>query len=177
MRNYTPIAEAPGYFDLLIKVYPNGKMTQHLLQMKEGCQINISSPLGNFDLNAISGAYEGFLMLAGGTGITPMWQIIRSSHFELKEKRLIFGNVAEEDILLRDELEGKKSEFFHPVHVLNEHSAQWKGEVGFITKELVERERRKFKGGNLMILICGPLPMVRVLEKMCEENDWEHFVF
>jgi len=36
--SYTPISdpEAKGYFDLLIKVYPDGKMSQHFASLKPG---------------------------------------------------------------------------------------------------------------------------------------------
>ncbi|RHN63910.1 putative cytochrome-b5 reductase [Medicago truncatula] len=35
---YTPISdpEIKGYFDLLIKVYPKGRMTQHFASLKSG---------------------------------------------------------------------------------------------------------------------------------------------
>ena len=55
-------------------------------------------------------------MIAGGTGITPMLQVIRAI---LKNPRdttklyLIFANQTEEDILLRQELESLQSDRFH----------------------------------------------------------------
>jgi cytochrome-b5 reductase len=45
-------------------------------------------------------------MIAGGTGITPMLQLIREmlqNPDESIELRLIFANQSEDDILLRDE--------------------------------------------------------------------------
>lgn len=43
------------------------------------------------------------LMIAGGTGITPMYQIIKSSLKDPKDKtqlRLIYANVNEDDICM-----------------------------------------------------------------------------
>jgi cytochrome-b5 reductase len=177
VRNYTPMAETDGYFDLLIKVYPKGRMTQHLMQMRVGNEIYISKPLGSFDLAGAHGAYEGYLMLAGGTGITPLWQIIKSPNFREREKRLIFGNVTEEDILLRQELQSEMNEFFNAVLILNEATADWNGEVGFIDEEIVRREKEKFETENLLILICGPPAMSRTMERICRDNNWENFVF
>ena len=47
-------------------------------------------------------------MIAGGTGITPMLQIIREileNPEDKTEVSLLFANNAEEDILMRDELD------------------------------------------------------------------------
>jgi len=127
MRAYTPTSSDDdlGYFDLLIKVYfkgvhpkfpDGGKMSQHLESMKVGDTIDVRGPLGSF-------VYEGkgkftiggkekkvtdFGMIAGGTGITPHYQVIKAI---LKDKEdstrmhLLFANQTEEDILLRKELD------------------------------------------------------------------------
>ncbi len=59
--------------------------------------------------------YEMVLLNAGGTGITPMLQLIRDifrNTSDRTELALLFANQSEEDILLRDELEQVKKE--HP---------------------------------------------------------------
>ena len=55
-------------------------------------------------------------MVAGGTGITPMLQIIRAIQrdpTDTTEVWLIFANQTEEDILLRKELEAVPNARFH----------------------------------------------------------------
>ncbi len=47
-------------------------------------------------------------MIAGGTGITPMLQIVKAALKNPEDKTklsLIFANVNEEDILLKDEMD------------------------------------------------------------------------
>ena len=47
-------------------------------------------------------------MIAGGTGITPMYQVAKAllqDHEEYTTINLIYANVTEEDILLRKELD------------------------------------------------------------------------
>lgn len=47
-------------------------------------------------------------MLAGGTGVTPMYQVAQAILKDAQDTTqlvLIFGNLTEEDILLREELE------------------------------------------------------------------------
>ena len=63
-----------GYFDLMIKVYPQGKMSQHIDHLKIGDTIEVKGPKGKFHYQPNMKAQLG--MLAGGTGITPMLQII-----------------------------------------------------------------------------------------------------
>lgn len=113
VRNYTPISplNAKSRFELLVKCYANGKMSQHLSNLPLQSKILIRGPAGKFNETADFG--DSVLMIAGGSGITPMWQLIR--HFyrdsaENQKKRvlkihLIYANVSEDDILLRDEIE------------------------------------------------------------------------
>ena len=52
-------------------------------------------------------------MIAGGTGITPMTQIMRQiikDNNDKTEIKLIFGNVSIDDILLKDELQTMRSQ-------------------------------------------------------------------
>lgn len=54
---------------------------------------------------------QSIALIAGGSGITPMWQILQSIDANPADKTkvtLIFSNQTEEDILLRKEFEGKK---------------------------------------------------------------------
>eukprot|EP00483_Globobulimina_turgida_P009216 UN09235 len=128
-RAYTPISDDSdlGYFDLLIKIYPNGEMSQYLSKMKVNQFIEFEGPLGmicyekasclkikKFDFDTMQDM-EHYLnvkkigMLAGGTGINPIYQIIK--HIDKNKKTdgtkisLIFSNKTEEDILLKDELD------------------------------------------------------------------------
>ncbi|EER18393.1 conserved hypothetical protein, partial [Perkinsus marinus ATCC 50983] len=49
-RPYTPITigTALGYFDLLIKTYPSGRLTPWINQLKIGDEAFISGPFGSF---------------------------------------------------------------------------------------------------------------------------------
>ncbi|CAA6672674.1 unnamed protein product [Spirodela intermedia] len=76
IRPYTPISdiESRGYFDLLIKVYPEGKMSQHIAGLKPGDVLEVKGPIEKFRYSPNMKKQIG--MIAGGTGITPMLQII-----------------------------------------------------------------------------------------------------
>ncbi|KAF1317752.1 Nadh-cytochrome b5 reductase, partial [Globisporangium splendens] len=103
MRSYTPVSsdDALGYVDLVVKVYfkdvhpkfpEGGKMSQHLESLKIGETIEVSGPKGKLSYMGKGEIHikhrvrdpapeirvaKKIGMIAGGTGITPMLQIIR----------------------------------------------------------------------------------------------------
>ena len=85
-----------------------------------------------------------FGMIAGGTGITPMLQIIRAvirgrKAGDTTEIDLIFANVNQEDILLQEDLDqlAKEDKGFRVHYVLNNPPEGWTGGVGFVTPEMM----------------------------------------
>ena len=99
-------------------------------------------------------------MIAGGTGITPMLQIIRASLKNSSDKTqlsLIYANVNPEDILLKkelDELAAKHSDRFTVYYVLNNAPEGWTGGVGFVSKEQIEKYLPK-TSDDIKVLMCG----------------------
>jgi cytochrome-b5 reductase len=87
MRPYTPIECRPDGFDCLIKIYPNGKMSQYLNKIESGQKLSIRGVFSDVTYTQHKLSIPGFIsdlkitnlsMLAGGTGITPCYQIIKS---------------------------------------------------------------------------------------------------
>ena len=109
-------------------------------------------------------------MVAGGTGVTPMYQVaaaILADPQDRTEVSLIFGNLTEEDILLRAELEQLAKE--HPArfklfYVLNTPPAGWTGGVGFVTPDMLRTHLAPPAEGT-MVLRCGPPPMCDAMKK------------
>lgn len=117
-------------------------------------------------------------MLAGGTGITPMLQIIRAilkNPDDLTKITLIYANVTIDDILLREDLEDfarKFPEKFKLVLVVEKtgEDGVWNGGVGFITEAMI-REYCPSPAKDIKILICGPPPMVSAMKKHTEVQN------
>lgn len=87
---------------------------------------------------------RSFGMIAGGTGITPMLQIIRAvirgrPTGDKTQIDLIFANVNQEDILLKEDLDqlAKQDSGFRVHYVLNNPPEKWEGGVGFVTPEMI----------------------------------------
>lgn len=148
VRSYTPISsdENPGYFDLLIKSYPTGNISKYVASLKIGQSLKVKGPKGAMVYTP--GLVRRFGMIAGGTGITPMLQIIRAiirgrprlGGKDTTEVDLIFANVKEEDILLREDLDALAAEDdkFRVFYVLNNPPEHWDGGVGFVSAEMIK---------------------------------------
>jgi nitrate reductase (NAD(P)H) len=194
MRAYTPTSSDHdlGHFDLVIKIYfagvssqfpEGGKMSQHLGKMAVGDSIDVKGPLGHvtyvsrgvLKLGEETHTVKKFTMLCGGTGITPIYQVLCAVLRDAKdttEMSLIFANRTEADILLKDELDMLARG--HPnrltVHYILSKPAdaqKWlegghgscpaTRSVGHLTKDLVAQKCAP--GGattGAFALLCGP---------------------
>ncbi|KAF8466677.1 hypothetical protein BDZ91DRAFT_848794 [Kalaharituber pfeilii] len=177
IRSYTPVSSDAvdrGHFDLLIKSYPTGNISKYIANLKIGETIKVKGPKGQMVYRP--GLVRAFGMIAGGTGITPMLQIIRAILMNDEDNTkvdLIFANVGIEDILLKDELDdlvrkedqsGRRR--FRVYYVLNNPPEHWTGGVGFVTADMI-KEWCPLPAKDMKILICGPPPMVSAMKKAC----------
>jgi cytochrome-b5 reductase len=200
MRSYTPISSDDnlGYFDLLIKSYPTGNISKHIASLTIGQTLNVKGPKGAmvYTPNLV----RHFGMIAGGTGITPMLQIIRAiikgrpenGGTDTTEVDLIFANVNKEDILLKEDLDAlaAKDKGFRVHYVLNNPPEKWDGGVGFVTADMIKvcslctlsstvhfanmaQAKLPAPASDIKILICGPPPMISAMKKACESIGYE----
>mmetsp|Transcript_16545 Transcript_16545/g.21890 ORF Transcript_16545/g.21890 Transcript_16545/m.21890 type:complete len:969 (-) Transcript_16545:142-3048(-) len=185
MRAYTPITgdEVKGHFDLVIKVYfknehpkfpEGGKMSQYLNELQLGQTIDVRGPLGHinylgkgeFNIDGTSICASNICMMAGGTGITPMFQVISAILRDAEDFTnvfLIYANNTEDDILLLEELDQmSKSQNCSIFHTLAtpKNSEVWKGGVGFITEDMV-KQNFPSPSKDTLVLMCGPPPMLK----------------
>ncbi|CAN8064691.1 unnamed protein product [Agarophyton chilense] len=169
-RPYTPISsqDCAGYFELLVKIYPqpHGLMSRHLDSLRVGQTIDVRGPLGKFTYEKNS--YKTINMVCGGTGITPMWQVfsaILKDATDGTKISLVFANVSESDILLRQELDelAETDDRFSVYYVVNEASPTWGGGVGFVTKDMLE-DRFGAPDSDALVLMCGPPPMNKAMK-------------
>ncbi|RUS35493.1 armadillo-type protein [Jimgerdemannia flammicorona] len=166
-RSYTPTSSDDdlGHFDLVIKSYSAGNVSKFIGELKIGDGIDVRGPKGAFTYTPNMCRAIG--MLAGGTGITPMLQIIRAVLKNPEDKTqlsLVFANVNEEDILLKKDLDGlaAKHDNFKVHYVLNNPPEGWTGGVGFVTKDIIDEHCPKPADG-VKILLCGPPPMIAAM--------------
>eukprot|EP00439_Symbiodinium_sp_Y106_P063839 s4047_g9.t3 len=190
MRAYTPVTDdsTPGHVDLLVKVYfkdvhpefpEGGKMSQHMESMKIGDAIEVKGPVGDFVYKGRGrftwrgqpGFCKEISMIAGGTGLTPCWQVLLAIMRDPKDStkvRLLYASKSPGDILAREMLEKLAAEntqrfSLHLTVDRVDGGEQWKGHVGHVNAEMAKASL--FKAGQETICaMCGPPVM---LEKAC----------
>ncbi|CAL5428481.1 unnamed protein product [Camellia sinensis] len=186
IKPYTPttLDSDVGYFELVIKMYPQGRMSHHFREMREGDYLAVKGPkfrarkacrfkvlegirkVGRFKYQP--GQVRAFGMLAGGTGITPMFQVARAILENPNDKtniNLIYANVTYEDILLKEELANLACSFpnrFNVYYVLNQPPEGWDGGLGFVSKEIIQAHCPA-PASDIQILRCGPPPMNKAM--------------
>ncbi|CEP17994.1 hypothetical protein [Parasitella parasitica] len=171
IRPYTPTSpeETKGYVDFVIKDYPQGLMSRHIHSMKEGDTIDIKGPFEKWNWEKKPVAEVG--MIAGGTGITPMLQLLRrvfdnKSNDMTSKFTLVFGNITEEDILFKkelDELEKKYPANFKVHYILEQPPTGWTGSVGYVTPDLIKKYMPKPNNESSAVFVCGPTPLMEVV--------------
>ncbi|NXB48950.1 NB5R4 reductase, partial [Leucopsar rothschildi] len=148
---------------LMIKIYSHGLFTQALDQLQIGDNISVSNPEGSFKKSQVQTS-EDLLLLAGGTGFTPMVKLLNFALTEvscLRTVKLIFFNKTEDDILWRNQLEqlALKHERFEVQFILSQPSKDWVGKQGKISSSLLsEFVKRSRRDSKVLICICGPAP-------------------
>ncbi len=176
VRSYTPttLDEEKGYFDLLIKAYPNGNISKYISELNIGDTIKVRGPKGffNYEVNST----KHFAMVSGGTGITPMYQIIQAiirNPNDHTKVTLVYGNVSEEDILLKKELDEivATHENIKVYYMLDKPPKDWTGGSGYITEQILKEQLPAAAPEN-RLLLCGPPLMVSSVKKSAVNLGW-----
>lgn len=131
-------------------------------------------------------------MVAGGSGITPLYQVIqavlRDQPGDRTEMHLVYANRTEEDILLRGELERWAAEFpdrlkvWYVVERVKRPEEGWEYSVGFVTEAILREHVPEGGDDDALALACGPPAMIQLavapsLEKMKYRRSSSFVVF
>jgi cytochrome-b5 reductase len=168
IRPYTPTSspDARGYLELVIKQYPDGPMSNHIFNLKVGDQLLFKGPIAKIKYETNAWSHIG--MIAGGTGITPMLQVIHRALSDPADKTkvtLVFGNISSDDILLKKELDalaGQYPDRFKVHYTLDKPTESWKGFRGFITSDMLkEAGLPNASDDKVMVMVCGSSGMLK----------------
>lgn len=171
VRSYTPTSldsDSVGFFELLIKSYEKGNISKHFAELKIGDKIKVRGPKGFYQY--VPNMCEEIGMIAGGTGIAPMYQIMKAIFANDADKTkvsLVYGNQTEEDILLKKELDAfvaKKPDQFNIYYMLDKAPESWTGGVGYITADIM-KDHLPIPADGVQLLVCGPPPMVSSIKR------------
>ncbi|WKX92740.1 hypothetical protein Q1695_010627 [Nippostrongylus brasiliensis] len=159
----------------MIKIYEQGICTPSLEKLNIGDSIEFSEPIGNIDLSPWTSPKFGLLMLAAGTGLTPMVNIISARLLKSSDEgldssstELLLFNKSEEDIVSDDWLPMKwTDERMKIEHILSAPSEKWSGRVGRITAQMLPESQ-----DSLRVLICGPDGFIATASKLLQDAGY-----
>ena len=201
IRSYTPISETSkkGYIDILIKVYADapasegrpaivgGKMTKALDAIPTGHWVDMKGPIGKFEylgkgactVNAKQRKVKKFIMVCGGSGITPIFQVLRAVMQDKQDQTkctLLNGNRLVEDILCKEDLDAFQSaneDRCQILYTLTQGPEDWQGLRGRIAGPLLEKHCQVGEKGDTMVLVCGPEPLEKSVKSWLLGNGWK----
>lgn len=108
----------------------------------------------------------GYVLIAGGVGITPLYSICQTlaEREDVRPVLLFYGARNSEDLTFREELDALQGCMnLQVIYVLSEPSENWEGESGFITTEILKRYLPK-QFRRFVYFICGPEPLMDAME-------------
>lgn len=161
-EHHFTISSAPGRDPggiISFTVKAVGDYTGMLGGLRPGDNARIEGPFGVFSNEGMTGP---FIFIAGGIGITPIMSMIRAMRDSGKaeESVLIYNAKTRSDLVFKKELDelAKRADWFRIVYLVGSH----------IDSKVLKSEVRDFK--NSKFFVCGPLPMMELVEKLLVEN-------
>lgn len=186
LRPYTPIypvlpREENGTITFCVKTYfptedgpypPGGLVSNYLDCMKIGEELDMRGPMGeiiykgkgHWSIEGKDYHFDKINLVAGGSGLTPHWQVIHYILSDPDDKSMISmidSNKTYEDILLRDELKGyvekcpDRFKLWHALSKVPEDKPDWPYKEGPLTLELMQQQFYPPEDG-VVTLLCGP---------------------
>jgi NAD(P)H-flavin reductase len=186
IRPYTPVApisdeEDKGVIEMVIKIYRaganphfnhGGVLTQYLEKIEMGTSLRVKGPEGHIHYEkpgviTIHGhpiRVTRISMVAGGSGITPMYQLVRGIMNNPKDKTklsLLISNHTPEDTMLKDEFDkmALENNNFKVWYTVSSADKDWSYDVGRINEQMMRDHLYKARGDTIA-LVCGPPAMI-----------------
>eukprot|EP00461_Guttulinopsis_vulgaris_P004764 UN04766 len=166
VRPYTPISELPGEMPLVVKTYPNGKLGNVFSNLSVGDTMLFKGPLPKFQYR--ENEFDRLTLIAGGTGITPMFQLIERimlNENDNTQVHLLFANRSTDDILMKailDEFEYSFPDRFKVTYVIDQPEEGWKGPTGYINADLLNAVAGE-PNPKHKVFVCGPPGMMEAI--------------
>jgi len=165
------ISNPPTDKNKIILTFKNmGGFTKELSNLKVGDKLSISKPFGN-DFVFDEKNNNNYIILSGGTGITPFMSIIRFILAKNKTNKIILfnGNLTQNDIIFNEELNkiNSEQENIRVINVLSNPTDTCQYDCkGFIDENTIKDYVDNLQDYKFMI--CGPPPMISAMHKVLD---------
>ena len=162
-----------------VKRIENGRVSNHLIDtVQEGDELAVLGPSGNFIVEPQTGNERHLVMIAGGSGITPIMSILETVLRSEERSRLtlIYGNRSLDDVIFRDRLATLDEEFGERLrvdHVLERPPEGWSAGEGLLTGDVLDARLEALgiqDDGHIRYFVCGPTPMMEAAHEVLRER-------
>ena len=153
----------------MVKHYPGGKGSTKMHSLVPGDTMKFKTLS---ELEYKPNEFSHITAIAGGSGITPIYQLTRAIFSNPEDKTkiaLLYANNTEEDILLKkefDELAQKYPDRFTRIYTVKKTSSDSERlyENGYIDKAMLSKVMpNKMAERNVKVLVSGPPPMTEMI--------------
>ncbi len=146
--------------------------------LKAGSTVKVMAPTGHFTTEYKKENKRHLIMFAGGSGITPMMSLIKSTLTQEPESicSLIYCNRDVDSIIFKeafDTLQITHAGRLHVIHVLDNAPMNWQGYSGLLNRDMLTKlfERIPDWGiDNTTYLMCGPEGMMKNVDTLLDER-------
>jgi len=162
------------------KIVKEGVVSSYLFHsLNKGDTIYSYPPQGNFFTELHPMNKKLYFLVAGGSGITPVYSILKSVLFKELESRVVlyYGNNTMQSIMFKDELNElhlKYNNRFSIQYSLTEYDSGWEGFKGMMN--LIDLESLYSKAENMNFnskefFICGPVDLMNLVRTFLETKN------
>jgi ring-1,2-phenylacetyl-CoA epoxidase subunit PaaE len=163
-----------------VKRVDDGLMSNWLPEnLKVGSKVKIMEPMGQFTTEFAKENKRHLVMFAGGSGITPMMSIIKSTLTQEPESicSLIYCNRDIDSIIFRSTLDAMQTTWegrLHVIHILDNAPMNWQGYSGLLNHDMLTKLFERIPNWGIektTYLMCGPEGMMKNAETLLAEQN------
>ncbi len=154
------------YPAVTVKRVDEGRMSNHINDnFKVGDEVEVMEPMGQFTTSYDESSTRNMVFFGGGSGITPLISIIRSTLIKEPQSRLslVYANRNVDHIIFKDLLTDLTSKYagrFQVIHVLEDDQNGFGQIVGRPSQGIVSDLVKEHGWNESEFFICGPQPMM-----------------
>lgn len=181
LRRAYSLSTAPhdGAAAITVKRVAGGRVSSFVNErLREGDVVHVLGPSGSFTVQPAPRAARELVLVAGGSGITPIMSIARSvlAHEPRSRVTLVYGNRRDADVIFRGALDALAREHagrFTVDHVLEDPPVGWSGARGKLDRPTFESRLGTLgleRAAGVEWYVCGPDPMRAAVREVLLER-------
>ena len=156
------VPNVDNFLTLTIKRIKGGRVTKYLADnLKIGDALEVTAPSGQFFLTPEPSHQKHYVMIAGGSGVTPIYSMIGTIlKFEPKSKiTFLYANRTDDSIIFKEKFENWEKQYATQLEIkyfFSEEENPKNAIKGYITRVSLEELVNEYGKKQLDFYLCGP---------------------